>query len=645
MCNFRYVQIPSSSTLDLIVFVFLCLAVFAPTGCYGGICSVGWTWSRHSLTCIRIFQMEATYNESVFECQSYGTHLVKVDVQDMKHFLYDAVRNTNESFWVKSDKEGKIKDMGCMQIKYVLGGSRIPKASPCDEKHGFICERTRGYCKKGWTLSLYAGTCMLFYNRMDLAWDFSKRMCSSKNAQLVTYRNDDIFPQGFLSAAGSKKVWIGLNYRPAPSDKAGWYNNRKKDWKSFDDDIGDFDSSDGCVYIRNNAKPFFSTAKMMMCSEAAFAVCEKFQDPLTVCPTNWIWSSPSGTCVAIFLRKVTWERARDSCKSERGELLMVFDDKMNHFLRELLSPYDEEFWIGLNDRRTEGDFRWIDFNDTLYDIGFIQNNSEAVDCVYVKDPFEGWPVQDCDAQKKYICEKFAPKTLLKATCDEEYACPMLCKPSCGQNCNPRTGVCFGECPIGFTGPYCNHSTGSSSHDSSKGSTDDPSSHELSWSPGFCHNNTYGENCSKKCSPNCGGQNTTCNFSTGICLYGCVRGFVGNVCSEADKSPTRTLPGVLLTAFQAKILALVMAAIIVVIIAMLYSLDISQLDEEEEIRERAKHSFGHRDSYGSDSRRFDDLSGNPLRIQLELVDEDEFDEWSSPVELPETIRSRSLSSQL
>ncbi|KAK3786594.1 hypothetical protein RRG08_021037 [Elysia crispata] len=45
----------------------------------------------------------------------------------------------------------------------------------------------------------------------------------------------------------------------------------------------------------------------------------------------------------------------------------------------------------------------------------------------------------------------------------------------------------------------------------------------------CGKGTYGKNCLKKCSPNCGGRNRACSSVDGSCMIGCAYGYQGALC--------------------------------------------------------------------------------------------------------------------
>ncbi|KAK3765887.1 hypothetical protein RRG08_053115 [Elysia crispata] len=51
----------------------------------------------------------------------------------------------------------------------------------------------------------------------------------------------------------------------------------------------------------------------------------------------------------------------------------------------------------------------------------------------------------------------------------------------------------------------------------------------------CANQTYGANCSKKCSTNCRGPNSDCEDVNGFCIFGCDDGYQGVKCEQACDS--------------------------------------------------------------------------------------------------------------
>ena len=45
----------------------------------------------------------------------------------------------------------------------------------------------------------------------------------------------------------------------------------------------------------------------------------------------------------------------------------------------------------------------------------------------------------------------------------------------------------------------------------------------------CIDGRYGNDCSKNCSQFC--RNQTCEQNTGICAYGCLKGYTGGECNQ------------------------------------------------------------------------------------------------------------------
>ncbi|KAK3705404.1 hypothetical protein RRG08_033984 [Elysia crispata] len=56
-------------------------------------------------------------------------------------------------------------------------------------------------------------------------------------------------------------------------------------------------------------------------------------------------------------------------------------------------------------------------------------------------------------------------------------------------------------------------------------------------PSVCENNTYGANCSNRCSPHCGGANNSCDITNGSCANGCVGGYHGELCESVCENNT------------------------------------------------------------------------------------------------------------
>ena len=58
---------------------------------------------------------------------------------------------------------------------------------------------------------------------------------------------------------------------------------------------------------------------------------------------------------------VTWKGARSKCQQQQSELVKIEYPEENSFIFTLLpANLSQNYWIGLNDKRSEGRWRWND---------------------------------------------------------------------------------------------------------------------------------------------------------------------------------------------------------------------------------------------------------------------------------------------
>ncbi|XP_052765588.1 cell death abnormality protein 1-like isoform X2 [Mya arenaria] len=103
-----------------------------------------------------------------------------------------------------------------------------------------------------------------------------------------------------------------------------------------------------------------------------------------------------------------------------------------------------------------------------------------------------------------------------------------CEIQCGSNCvtcQLDSGVCLSCTDTTYHGLFCNKSCSTSCLDS-----------KCEQMTGYCHNgcsrDSFGSMCDIKCPDNCqqGDTKTRCNID-GSCLYGCINGLEGRICTE------------------------------------------------------------------------------------------------------------------
>ena len=65
-----------------------------------------------------------------------------------------------------------------------------------------------------------------------------------------------------------------------------------------------------------------------------------FSSLLASCPTGWIESPQSGTCVKLYDVKKSWEEARAVCREDEADLVKIVDHSMNELIwgKDLFVP-------------------------------------------------------------------------------------------------------------------------------------------------------------------------------------------------------------------------------------------------------------------------------------------------------------------
>ncbi len=75
-----------------------------------------------------------------------------------------------------------------------------------------------------------------------------------------------------------------------------------------------------------------------------------------VAPSNCAEEEYGGHTYFVCSDSLTWDAARTRCREAGTDLAIIDDQAENDFVASKLA---KPSWIGLNDRDTEGDYRWI----------------------------------------------------------------------------------------------------------------------------------------------------------------------------------------------------------------------------------------------------------------------------------------------
>jgi hypothetical protein len=77
--------------------------------------------------------------------------------------------------------------------------------------------------------------------------------------------------------------------------------------------------------------------------------------------------------------------------------------------------FTDYFWIGLNDKTTEGQFVWDNSGQTPTYLppSYYSSNTENRDCVYMYYDSYDWYVYGCSLKTEYICEQALVSKMLE----------------------------------------------------------------------------------------------------------------------------------------------------------------------------------------------------------------------------------------
>ncbi|XP_072244519.1 asialoglycoprotein receptor-like 1 isoform X2 [Leuresthes tenuis] len=127
------------------------------------------------------------------------------------------------------------------------------------------------------------------------------------------------------------------------------------------------------------------------------------------------WVSFQRSCYLLSTNSLSWSKAEEQCKSQRGHLVVLNNvEELDYISRIVDISYD--YWIGLVERQHEGQWSWVDGTDfsstpTFWDVGQpddwdFRENGE--DCGQfhksARRKRKRWNDADCSLLYRYICE-------------------------------------------------------------------------------------------------------------------------------------------------------------------------------------------------------------------------------------------------
>ncbi|CAN9505425.1 unnamed protein product [Ophioblennius macclurei] len=149
------------------------------------------------------------------------------------------------------------------------------------------------------------------------------------------------------------------------------------------------------------------------------------------CETFWDTDPLTDSCYQFnFQATLSWSEARISCQQQGADLLSITKLHEQTYINGLLTGYNADLWIGLNDLDIKGGWQWADSSPLKYLNWEPEqpNHAEEENCAVIRTESSGrWQNRDCSVALPYVCKKRPNATLDPFTTDswaddEKYEC-------------------------------------------------------------------------------------------------------------------------------------------------------------------------------------------------------------------------------
>ncbi|KAI1885771.1 hypothetical protein AGOR_G00207230 [Albula goreensis] len=132
------------------------------------------------------------------------------------------------------------------------------------------------------------------------------------------------------------------------------------------------------------------------------------------CPDSWLHFEDK--CYYFSSDKMDWEKSKESCEAMGSHLAILHSHAQHEALEKAArskGTFDYHYWIGLTDRHTEGEWKWVDntpVNNTYWDKvhsepdNHLSGGEEGEDCATLNSHSRSWFDVPCNFIYLRICE-------------------------------------------------------------------------------------------------------------------------------------------------------------------------------------------------------------------------------------------------
>ncbi|KAM6989317.1 LOW QUALITY PROTEIN: macrophage mannose receptor 1-like [Tautogolabrus adspersus] len=282
-----------------------------------------------------------------------------------------------------------------------------------------------GYCpvtsKGDWNVHPTTGAYYQLNIQSALTWPQAETSCQQQGASLlsITDPHEQAYVTALLESGGSK-LWTGLILDPGRGWK--WSNGRPYRYMKWDSGHPLPDPGHNCAMVdpavRYSWQSFPCSKKLgYICYSKAREVLPTEAAETGFCSSPWI--PYNGHCFYLNHTKKMWPDAQRDCRNRGGDLASIHSVEDQSFvISQLGFASTDELWIGLNDRKTEKLFDWVDHSTvsfTSWEFGKPVVFTDIQDCVLIRGELGNWADRVCEEKHGFICMKLSST---KATGDE-----------------------------------------------------------------------------------------------------------------------------------------------------------------------------------------------------------------------------------
>ncbi|XP_078392786.1 C-type lectin domain family 17, member A-like [Cetorhinus maximus] len=126
----------------------------------------------------------------------------------------------------------------------------------------------------------------------------------------------------------------------------------------------------------------------------------------SLCPSGW--KVHNHHCYRLSTKSKEWYSAKLQCESQTSHLIVINTEQEQNFIEKSIENNPRDYWIGLTDRESEGNWKWVDgtpVSFTRWEQGEPNNGSGNENCAIIR--INGWNDVSCTDRLSFICEKRA----------------------------------------------------------------------------------------------------------------------------------------------------------------------------------------------------------------------------------------------